>query len=1671
MRRYLISIAAVFLLPLCIFAQTGVPPFASFSQNQFAMINNGNLNGIFVIPIMSSPGRGISVNLNAAYNSQVWAPEFNGGGALAWTPIAGWILNSPIGSVTYTATTTGGSCGRLGQGYTQTTIFTSYVYTDPLGTPHPFVNTPFVRQVYSSCTDQTTYSGNYFGNAKDESGYYAYISNPAVSIVPTITSKSGVIVSTSAMTMTDRNGNVISGAYNGSYEIDWTDSAGRLALKVIWSNTNTFYKYEFLDPTGVYRTTTVNLAAVNVKTNFGCSNIIEYSAGNYLPTSIVLPNNQTYTFTYEPTPGNSGYYTGRVQRVTLPTGGYYEYDYTGSNDGINCADGSTLGINQVVSDGTNTATWKYSRTTNGTTTITTPQLADTPNAHDTVYSFTGSQATQVKIYKESPGVNVLRTINTTWATNGTPATQVTILEDGSTQSEVDTTYDSNGLLDSVSEYNSGLGSRGSLLRTTTYTYQTSVNYTGLNIIDLVLSQQIQDGSGNLQYRQDITYDATSGDNQSCPTGIAQHNDTSFGCTFYYRGNPTSVTTYQQPATQGGGITKNLTYDFFGNLRTAQLNCCQNKTWGYSSASTTQNYSLPDSVTSGSGPSLKTTYTYYLPTGQVNTATDPNGLVTTFSYDYLRRPIQVSQTNGPGISMSYDDVHFTSTTKTSVDSSKSVQQISALDTLGRSNLTTTEDASNNIYSNVTTKYDLGGQAYQSSNPYTGTPSYWTTTAFDVLGRPTSITLPDASVTNLTYSTNTTTAKDPAGNQRESVVDGVGRLSSVYEPDPTNNNSLTLQTSYTYNVLDELTQIAQSSQTRSYVYDALGRLNSATTPEAGTLCFGTVSSGSCQSNGYDSYNNLLYRTDARGVIASYGYDALNRLTSVSYNVSGATGVPATASLGFIYGNDSSCNSAHGAGCIGQLITLNDGVGSENYTYNALEQLTQLQKVINGSTYATSYAYNLAAQLTQITYPSGRVVQQSVDPIGRLCEIAPSTTGCGTASNPYATGYAYGTASQVTGFKYGNGLYASYGFSADRLQLNCLDYSTTNRSGACTHDGTTKFGLSYSYPSPPGNNGLFSGITDSADAGRSATYTYDSLYRLVSAVTGGSTNYPAWGLSETYDRYGNRSAQSIKSGCTGITCPTNSVTPSATTNRLGSPYTYDSGGNMTYDGLNALIYDAENHTTSASGTSAGAYVYDGNGLRVQKCLPACGGSNPNTVYVFSGSKVIAEYDNGAGVTSPSREYVYSGAALLAKIDSSGTKYYHKDQLSNRLVTDSSGNTLEQLGTFPFGESWYNASSDKLLFTTYERDSESGNDYAQARYNVSRLGRFSSPDPIAGSSSDPQSLNRYSYVRNMPVSIADPSGTCPPTVQNRDTGATQSSESGGGPSEPSGDAADPMPQGWGNPCGGGNPWYPGWGGWGGGAGGLDGGYNGDDSGFGVGSPVGVSPGDPFSMIGAALTPTGGHWVSGDCAIQGGDGCLLGTQEWVDDYDNSWLLGLFGGNNSGIALAKSLLAQIAKGGFALNPKCRAFLQAYIDEQHLNISVDALVAQIKATAADAESYVYDGPSSAVPVTPASFPGYSGSTVGDTFTSNSSQQSLSQYDGSAIYIRAGDWQSFLGVSSSYNGSYGSGTLLHEIIHKKSVGGGMIGHDPMDAALSSVVQGTLAVGMGHNKESDLLGQLCF
>jgi len=1326
--------------------QTGFPPFSSFQSTGFDAVNEQNLNAVISVSIFSIPARGQAFQYNLVNNSLLWTQTR--GTPNAWTPVTdasgnptwGWNYGPAVsGTGQILLQVSSHTCRYIDpdtgfQAFASYTIYSNFRYKDWLGTVHPF---PILYTVASQ--NAQTYCGientplPVTGYASDNTGFYMsaggsggnYVLDPA-----------GVNAGAAPI---DSNGNYLSQTVVNSSQTNWTDTAGHLALKVFTNSTN--IQYQWADSSGNYAaatTTTVQLSTLPIKTNFACTGISEYTGSAKLPTEIDLPNGQKYVITYETTPANPSYYTGRVKRVTLPTGGYYEYDYpTTAGDGIVCADSSVNSLTRLVNDGTTTSTWTFSRSPSGSnwvTTVTAPLMPYDSAANNSVYTFNSSgQQITAQLYQGAlNSANLKRTINTAW-TSGAPTTQITILEDGQTQNEVETSFDSYGNILFLKEHDWGTGTPGSVLRTTTWTYLNSSPYITANILNRATRMSVADSAGTVHSRTDIAYDESGYVNSTCVTGAAQHNDTNFGCSFTTRGNPTTVTTYTNAAAPSGSITHHTYYDNLGNIVKADADCCQQKTWNYSA---TTNYSFPDSVSRGSAsPYLTTSATYNAYTGLVVTSTDDNAQVTHYTYDNYKRPTNLQRPDSANLTWAYIDA--TPPTQSSITSSVPVQgssakeSITTLDGLGHPVTQQITDGTT-TYSIIATQYDPFGRAYKVSNPYTTSAQYWTASQFDTLGRPTVRILQDNSQTTFSYTANTTIMTDPAGKQRKSQVDGLGRMLNVWEPDPSNGNSLSLQTTYAYSVLDLLTGVTQGVQTRAYTFDDVGRPTSVKAPETNQVATQFQ---------YNNFGLVTQRTDARGVITTYGYDTLNRLQSISYNV-GTTGVPSTSSVSFTYGTNSSQSNN------GRLITMSDGVGSENYSYDILGNMTSLQKVIGGTTYTTGYQYNLAGELTSITYPSTRVVQHSYDTIGRLCAVGTAGSTC-TSGTTYAGGFSYNPAFQVTGLSYGNGVIAAFGYTADRLLLQSLAY---------TKGTTALFSTNYWYKTDStncpngasGNNGQIQCITDSVDSGRTVSYSYDALYRLSSALTNGSANYPQWGLSWSYDRYGNRTAQTVTAG----SAYSNSVAVNTSTNQIvGPPYAYDASGNMTNDGSNSLVYNAENRLLSATnGSSSGSYTYDAKNLRVKKVS-----GSTTTVYVFSGSRVIAEYDNGAAAGSPSREYIYSGGHLLAKIDSSGTKYYHQDHLSNRLVTDSTGNTLAQLGTYPYGDTWYNATSDKLFFTAYERDAESGNDYAMMRYGISGLARFSSPDPLSGSRGNPQSLNRYPYVHNDPINLTDPTGLIP--------------------------------------------------------------------------------------------------------------------------------------------------------------------------------------------------------------------------------------------------------------------------------------------------------------------------
>lgn len=122
----------------------------------------------------------------------------------------------------------------------------------------------------------------------------------------------------------------------------------------------------------------------------------------------------------------------------------------------------------------------------------------------------------------------------------------------------------------------------------------------------------------------------------------------------------------------------------------------------------------------------------------------------------------------------------------------------------------------------------------SQPYApGGQVNWTTYTYDGSGRTLTVTAPDGSATRYSYQGNQTTVTDPAGKWKTFTNDAMGNLVTVTEPNPAGGSNLV--TSYTYNVLSQLTQVSmprtEGTQTRTFQWSGSDMV-SATNPENGT-----------------------------------------------------------------------------------------------------------------------------------------------------------------------------------------------------------------------------------------------------------------------------------------------------------------------------------------------------------------------------------------------------------------------------------------------------------------------------------------------------------------------------------------------------------------------------------------------------------------------------------------------------------------------------------------------------------------------------------------------------------------------------------------------------------------------------------------------------------------------
>jgi RHS repeat-associated protein len=189
------------------------------------------------------------------------------------------------------------------------------------------------------------------------------------------------------------------------------------------------------------------------------------------------------------------------------------------------------------------------------------------------------------------------------------------------------------------------------------------------------------------------------------------------------------------------------------------------------------------------------------------------------------------------------------------------------------------------------------------------------------------------------------------------------------------------------------------------------------------------------------------------------------------------------------------------------------------------------------------------------------------------------------------------------------------------------------------------------------------------------------------------------------------------------------------------------------NLYSYDAENHQKTYTPVNPNepnaTYFYDGDGRRVKKQV-----GNEITLFVYDAAgALVAEYTINAPASTTPPQTIYLTADTLG---------------SPRINTNQKGEIISRHDYLPFGdeiiglgqrtsEQGYGVNDNvRKKFTGYEKDQETGLDFAQARYYGNGLGRFTSVDPSLESINSvlPQSWNRYVYVLNNPLNLIDPSG-----------------------------------------------------------------------------------------------------------------------------------------------------------------------------------------------------------------------------------------------------------------------------------------------------------------------------
>lgn len=742
-------------------------------------------------------------------------------------------------------------------------------------------------------------------------------------------------------------------------------------------------------------------------------------------------------------------------------------------------------------------------------------------------------------------------------------------------------------------------------------------------------------------------------------------------------------------------------------------------------------------------------TYHATFGSLLTATDANGIVVANNeYDAFGRLTRTTRADGTSTSyVLYECATLGScvnannklefvTIQRDTSGTQFRDESTYLDKFDRP-IRTVSRLMNGSYSQVDREYDSLGRVQREGAPcqWASCSAYWVTNTYDLAGRvitqsrPQSQSVSTPVTTTFSYAGREQKITDPQGKQTIKILDAVGQMRRAQDHDGYHVN-------FQFDAAGSLKKVVDANSrelfSANYVYGIAPFQTDSTDMDMGYWTYTTNSLG-----------ERVAWTDAKGQSFSQTHDLLSR-PLVRTEAEGTTT--------FTYGTSA---ASHNIGQLASVSLTDASTGySESLSYDSIGRLST-RSITTDQTYAIDYAYTNQGLVDTVTYPvstsSTRVKVKYGYQYGILSTVTDWTAG--SAGTVYWTANAQNARGQVTQETLGNGVVTNRNFDAVTGWLNSI------QSGV--GGGTTLQNLSYLYD-------LIGNVTQRQEStqGLTENFYYDNLYRLSSSALNGTTN-----LTMAYDALGRITQRSDVNGNATWTYHSTKQHAVTSTGSGGQAFTYDANGNMTARGTgNAIAWTSYNYMASITTATESSQFYYGPDRRYYKQIYSGPSGNETTHYVGG---ILEKVYNGS--LTDWRHSIVAGGQVVAIVSrkSSGTNdvYYplEDSQGSGSTLTSSTGANLARQSYTAFGlprdgSDWDGAVSttDKATINGISRRGYTGHSmlgdmgliHMNGRVQDAILGRFLSPDPNVPYPDNTQSYNRYSYVRNNPMSFIDPSG-----------------------------------------------------------------------------------------------------------------------------------------------------------------------------------------------------------------------------------------------------------------------------------------------------------------------------